>query len=95
MTIISSGQTLIVSSGVTSSGLTVLFGGVVEVLSGGVISATVDRGGEDIVSAGGKAFGTTVSNGSEEDVFGSASGTTVSGGGSRSLKAAARPPARQ
>jgi autotransporter passenger strand-loop-strand repeat protein len=54
MTTVSSGQTLIVSSGQTSTGVIVLSGGTLEVLSGGSVVGTVDSGGNDFISAGGQ-----------------------------------------
>ena len=75
--IVSSGQTLKVSSGQTSNGIVVLSGGTVDVLSGGVASGTVvSSGGTEIVSAGGTDDGTQISGGTQLD-YGMASGTTV------------------
>jgi autotransporter passenger strand-loop-strand repeat protein len=77
-----SGQTLTVSSGQTSNGLIVLGGGMLDVVSGGTISNTIDSGGVDNVSSGGLATGTTVSSSGGQIVLGgTASGTTVSNGG--------------
>ena len=59
--IVSSGQTLKVSSGQTSNGIVVLSGGTVDVLSGGVASGTVvSSGGTEIVSAGGTDDGAKI-----------------------------------
>ena len=76
--IVSSGQTLKVSSGQTSNGIVVLSGGTVDVLSGGVASGTVvSSGGTEIVSAGGTDDGArSVSGGTQLD-YGLASGATV------------------
>ena len=61
MTIVSSGQTLIVSGGQTSSGDVVLNGGTEAVLSGGtVISSVISTGGRQVVSSGGVASATTL-----------------------------------
>jgi autotransporter passenger strand-loop-strand repeat protein len=81
MTIVSSGQTLNVSSGQTSHGIIVLTGGTLNALSGGSIINAVDSGGTDNVSSGGTAIDTVVNNGGVEQVFfaGSAIGTTVNG----------------
>jgi len=56
---VSSGQTYPVSSGQTDTGDIVLFGGTLDVLSGGTIIDTVDSGTVN-VSAGGSASGTTI-----------------------------------
>lgn len=82
-----------VSSGQTSSGITLYNGDNEFILSGGTaIRTTVSRGGYEAVSGGGTAISTTVSNGGEEflegpntsDVispYGMAYNTTVSNGG--------------
>src|SRR5215469_915196 len=64
MTIVSSGQTLEISAGQTSSGIFVESGGALDVLSGGTaISTMVSDGGVEIVESGGVASGTVVSSG--------------------------------
>jgi autotransporter passenger strand-loop-strand repeat protein len=77
--------TTFVSSGVTSSGIQVTSGNVLEVLSGGTADfTTISSGGSEKVDAGGLASGTVVSNGGVDFISsgGTASGTTVSSGGS-------------
>src|SRR5260370_28671383 len=69
MTTVSGGQTSGVSSGSPSGGWIVLSGGLLNVLSGGVISGAVDSGGLDIVSSCGAASATTVRSGGPEVVF--------------------------
>ena len=76
-------STLTISSGVTSSGLTISSGVDLVVLSGGEIkSSKILNGGKDVVS-GGVALGTNLSGGGIEivEAHGSASGTTVDSGG--------------
>ncbi len=75
-TIVSSGQTLKVSSGQTSNGIVVLSGGTVDVLSGGVASGTIVSSGREIVSTHGTDDGAQISGG-KQLVYGSASGATV------------------
>jgi hypothetical protein len=73
-------STLTVSSGVTSTGLTVASGGEVIVLAGGKISGfTVLSGGSAVISSGGKDSGTTVAHGASELVLGSATGDYIVG----------------
>ena len=60
--IVSSGHTLVFSSGQTSNGIVVLSGGTIDVLSGGVASSTiVNSGGREIVSAHGTDDGSQIS----------------------------------
>jgi autotransporter passenger strand-loop-strand repeat protein len=75
----------VVSSGQSSSGITLRPGDTETVLSGGTSIATIVNGGVDYVS--GVASGTIVSNGGTENVDGggSASGTTVSNGGTENV----------
>src|SRR5258705_6260409 len=73
---------IIVSSGVTSSGVDVLDGQVMRVLAGGTtIDTKVESGGEERILPGGEAFGTVISSGGFVDVelAGEARGTVVSG----------------
>ena len=85
--IVSSGQTLKVSSGQTSNGIVVLSGGTVDVLSGGVASGTVvSSGGTEIVSAGGTDDGAQISGGTQ-DVAGTASGTVLDTSGTENVSA--------
>ena len=79
--VVSSGTNLFVSSGQTSNGLNVQFGGSVTVLSGGTVSSTVLSGGFENV--GGRAVGTMISSGGQEMVVsgGVASNTMVLSGG--------------
>jgi autotransporter passenger strand-loop-strand repeat protein len=87
MTTVISGETLIISGGTTSSGITVLSGGILDVLSGGAVVSTIDSGGVDNISSGATATGTTVSSGGSEYVFagGTAISTTVDSGGTEYL----------
>ena len=76
------------STTINSGGIEyVNFGGTVQgtdasgSLLGGIAADTmVASGGTEFVSSGGVTISTTVSNGGEQDVFGSAVGTTLSGG---------------
>jgi autotransporter passenger strand-loop-strand repeat protein len=77
---VSSGKTIIVSSGQTSAGLDVLRGGTVNVLPGGTTIDTVISGGAETVSSGGIASDTTISGGTEF-VYGVASGVVLNSGG--------------
>jgi autotransporter passenger strand-loop-strand repeat protein len=71
---------LTVSSGVTSSGLTVTSGSSVDVLSGGtIVSTTVLSSGSVTVEAGGTGSSTVISSGGNELVLGSATGDAVYG----------------
>jgi autotransporter passenger strand-loop-strand repeat protein len=85
--VISAGETRTISSGETSAGLTILFGGTLLVLSGGTASGTVDSGVE--VLSGGTEIGGTVASGGVLTVSagGTASGTSVSSGGSQVISA--------
>lgn len=83
MITVSSGQTYFVSSGQMDTGDVVLSGGTLEVLSGGVISNTIDSG-HVLIDAGGIAFGTNVGSGGVENFLasgGSAVETIVNSGG--------------
>jgi autotransporter passenger strand-loop-strand repeat protein len=72
--IVSSGQTLRISSGQTSQGVLVLNGGILDILSGGTaVSGGV--AGEDDVSAGGVASAMTIGGGFE---YVSSGGTAIS-----------------
>ena len=80
MTTVASGQTLIVTSGQTSTGVIVDFGGTLDVFAGGKVSSTVDSGFVNV--SGGKAVSTIVVNGGVEQVVaGIDSLTTISSGG--------------
>jgi autotransporter passenger strand-loop-strand repeat protein len=64
MTTVSSGQTLTISAGQTSTGIVVQSGGSLDVLSGGMASGTVvSSGGAETVFSGGVGSGTVVSSG--------------------------------
>jgi hypothetical protein len=63
MTTVTSGESLYVTAGQVSSGVIVLSGGDITVISGGEISNTLDDGGVGAVSSGGIAIGTTVLSG--------------------------------
>ena len=76
-------MTITVSSGVTSSGLTISAGDELVVLQGGAVeSSTILSGGVERISSGGSATATIVLGG-KEDVYagGSASGDILSAGG--------------
>jgi len=78
--IVNPGGGLVVLPGGIASAISVKLG-VLTVLSGGVVSGTIDNNGADVVS--GTASNTRVSNGGIEAVFGpgtSLSATTLSGG---------------
>ena len=80
--IVSAGQLLVIGTGQTSSGLTVLNSGTV-VVSGGMLSAaTVSSGGLEVVALN-LAIGDTISNGGQQVIssLGIASATTVMAGG--------------
>jgi autotransporter passenger strand-loop-strand repeat protein len=78
--------TTFVSSGVTSSGLVVTSGNVLEVLSGGSAAVTsVTSSGTLLVDVGGVASGTIVSSGGSAAVSGTDSGATIAGGGSETV----------
>ncbi|HEY4168278.1 MAG TPA: AIDA repeat-containing protein, partial [Reyranella sp.] len=80
--VVTSGQTLVVSSGQTANGVAVLSGGTVAVQSGGATNATtVSAGGVENVSSGGSASGTVLSGYMEVLAGGAASGTQVASGG--------------
>ncbi|MDR3537262.1 MAG: Hint domain-containing protein [Acetobacteraceae bacterium] len=69
-----------ISSGVTSSNLTVTSGSFLDILSGGTaVSATVASGGVATVEIGGIDSASTIASGGNETVFGSATGDAVSG----------------
>jgi autotransporter passenger strand-loop-strand repeat protein/autotransporter-associated beta strand protein len=86
MTTVSSGHTLTISAGQTSSGIVVLSGGFELVDSGGVASGSVLSGGHETVSFGGTAIGTVVSTGGLEWLSSGASiSTTVNSGGKQEV----------
>ena len=69
-----------VTSGVTSSGLTVSSAAILEVSSGGTVSGTtILSGGSAIIDAGGTGVGSFIANGGVETVFGAEPGSTISG----------------
>jgi autotransporter passenger strand-loop-strand repeat protein len=75
-------ETIYVSAGVTSSGLVITNGEILDVLSGGMaVGIVVGRGGDEVVRSGATASGTIVSSGGGELAYGTDSGTTVSSGG--------------
>jgi autotransporter passenger strand-loop-strand repeat protein len=83
LTVVSGGQTIIVSSGQTSAGLDLLSGGVAKVLSGGTtINTIISSGGTEIV-IGGRDFSATVNSGGLLKVIsgGSATGASIGNGG--------------
>ena len=81
---VSAGQIYNVSSGQTDTGDTVLGGGAMFVLSGGVADTTaVDFGGSLAIDSGGTASGTILSG--SEIVLGTETGTTVGSGGVQSV----------
>jgi autotransporter passenger strand-loop-strand repeat protein len=87
VTIVSSGQTLIVLSGQTVTSTVVLSGGIEIVSAGGQANgATVF--GLDVVNAGGVESGTVLSSGGVHRVFGSALAETVASGGSAYVSSA-------
>jgi autotransporter passenger strand-loop-strand repeat protein len=71
--------------GVTSSGLTLNPGD--QVFVAGVISATTNNSGLDLITSGGQAFDTAVNSGGVEVVtlLGSATSTTVNSGGEQDV----------
>jgi autotransporter passenger strand-loop-strand repeat protein len=78
----------IVSSGVTSSGITLGSGDTMEVLSGGsAVNTTISNGAVVTVSSGGVTNLTTLSSGGVQDVSGSAASVIVEDGGSQVIEA--------
>jgi autotransporter passenger strand-loop-strand repeat protein len=71
---VGAGQTLVVSAGQTVTGVTVLPGGYLLVLSGGTDVGTILDGGDETVQAGGLSIGATVDSGADIEVFGTATG---------------------
>lgn len=70
-----------VSSGVTSSGLTLGSGVTLAVLSGGIAEGVLVRnGGDEQVSSGATDSGSTIFGGGAQEVFGRASAVTLRGG---------------
>jgi hypothetical protein len=83
-----SGGSLTVSGGQTSTGLTVSSGATLTVLSGGVVSTTtILSGGSAIVS--GTDSGTTISNGGSALIYGSETSATILAGGSENVSGSA------
>jgi autotransporter passenger strand-loop-strand repeat protein len=71
-----------VTSGTTSTSVTVTTGNTLEILSGGTADATtILSGGTLLVDAGGSASGTIVSSGGFEDVSGRDTSATIDSGG--------------
>ena len=69
-----------VTSGVTSSGLTISSGNELLVQSGGTASSTtVEGGGSLVVNSGGKEFSATILSGGSATILGSATGDLVYG----------------
>ena len=78
----------IVSSGVTSSGITLGSGDPMEVLSGGsAVKTAISIGGVETVFSGGVTNLTTLSSGGVQDVSGSAASVIVEDGGSQVIEA--------
>jgi hypothetical protein len=88
MTTVANGQTLSVTSGQTSTGVIVDFGGLLKVLFGGTISSTIDSGSVD-VSSGGKAVATTVAEIFEVFSGGRSIATTIVSGGNEQVTSGA------
>ena len=84
MTIVSSGQTSNVNSGVTDTSWSVQYTGQINVLSGGKIISTADAGYIQVNPSGSANF-TTISGASGalavQDVYGVASGAIVQSSG--------------
>lgn len=80
------GQTFTVGAGQTSSGIIVDSGGTLNVVSGGTVISTIDRGLVN-VSSGGKAVGTMVASGGAVFVspHGLDSGSTIQSGGHQTI----------
>ena len=84
--IVSGGQVSAVSAGQADIGWTVLSGGILNALSGGTISSTIDSG-TDNISTGGTGNSDVVFAGGIENVFGIDTGLTVSSGGTEVISA--------
>src|SRR6266480_7489593 len=84
---VSSGQTYHVTGGQTDTGDIVLFGGTLDVLSGGTSSNTVNSGGSDFIY--GSGVGTTIKGGGEY-VYGHAVGTVLNAGFNFSIGSVSR-----
>jgi len=78
-TVSGSGSKLVISGGVTSSGIIILQQGEVDVLAGGTTVATTATFAQEFVSAGGVASNTVLSSGGLLGLLsgGSATNTTV------------------
>ncbi len=71
---------LIVSSGVTSTGISVTSGNSITVLSGGTMSGiTISAGGSAVIAVGGSDIGSTIQAGGYEVVSGDANGDQIYG----------------
>src|SRR5439155_225243 len=81
MTIVSSGQTLTISSGQTDTGDVVLSSGAILVYGAAVSTQVMSWGQQDVYS-GGVAVSTTINNGGAQYIFsgGTASNTTINSG---------------
>jgi autotransporter passenger strand-loop-strand repeat protein len=79
-TLVGIGQVVTVSSGGSVSGATIS-SGIIEEVSGTLISASVASGGTIVVFAGGTASGATLQNAGAEILYGTDSSTTVNSGG--------------
>jgi autotransporter passenger strand-loop-strand repeat protein len=91
--VVSSGQTLSITSGRVSSGITVLSGGTLDVLSGGTANGTAISGGSEVVLSGGAIAGTTSISGGTLALAAGAAGGAVSfaGGGTLQLAGSSAP----
>ena len=88
--VLSSGQTIFVSAGQTSTGIVVTSGSEVVVLSGGTADTIFVRSsGVEVVDVGGTASGTIVSSGGIQYDAGTASNTVLSGGNQQVFGSAA------
>jgi autotransporter passenger strand-loop-strand repeat protein len=85
--VISAGQTLVVSAGETLSGVVVLSGGTLEVVSGGtVVDAQIGAGATEIIGLGGVDISATVASGGNQEIFGTTSGTLIVAGGTQTVE---------
>jgi len=90
MTTVGSGQTLVISGGQSSGGITVLTSGLLDIRSGGTASGTTLSGGTEYVS--GLDSAALVLSGGTEHIFsgGTAIGDVLSGSSFRTLIPGAR-----
>ena len=79
--VVTGGETIVVSAGQTVSDVVVTQGGELDVMSGGVVNdVIVVYGGVETINSGGSADGTTISSGGTQYDAGTANGTILSGG---------------